>query len=335
MADRGHVYLLQGPEEGEKALYIDKLIKAIRTRIEGEPEVLRHYAFEANIVDLIALISSDSLFMGHTLLVLHNAEDIKKADDLSVLCDYLDHPSPNATLVLTTPTIKQVSKKILDRVPSANNVIFWELFENQRKGWLTNFFRNHDMRIEPSALDLFLDMVGSNTRDFRQECNKLVLFFGPGTVITCDELEKYLYRSKEENVFTLFERIAERDFEASLDVLQKVLDSGESDAIQITSGLLWQVQKLQKIKQLAAKNYRMEEIFPKLGILSKKNQKIYIEAAKRYSLDDITSLIVLLVDLDLRVRSHKTELHGLLLQMFLYYGIERHGRMPEIRAAHA
>ena len=64
-------------------------------------------------------------------------------------------------------------------------------------------------------------MIENNTKDLKSECSKLALFFGPGASIKTEELEKYLYHSKEENVFTLFESIAQRNFDLSLEILSK------------------------------------------------------------------------------------------------------------------
>jgi DNA polymerase-3 subunit delta len=330
MSETNTVYLLQGPEEGEKIAYIDKIIKTICSQNSEEPEIFRYYSFETDIIDVTSLLCNGSLFNNHTVVILNNTEEIKKADDLTLLCEYIVSPSSSATLILTTPTVRQVSKKIIDKIPEKNNIIFWEMFENQRKGWLTNFFRNHDIKIRPDALDFFLEMAQNNTQDLKHECNKFVLFFGAGSTITVEDLEKYLYHSKEENVFTLFERFAEKDFSASLEVLQKILSSGESDAIAVLSGLLWQVKKLLQIKLLLSRNYHIDELYTKLGIISKKNQKMYLEANKNYSFSEVKSIIVLLTEFDIRIRSYRSDLHLVLLQLFFYYAIKTHGNVPDV-----
>jgi DNA polymerase III subunit delta len=330
MTEHERVFLLQGPEEGEKSIYINKLIEKITTANNEPPEVFRHYSFESNLLDIVSILCNGSLFTKHTVVILNNAEDIKKTDDLGLLVEYIASPSDNATLILTTPTVKQVSKKIMDKIPAKNTVIFWEMFENQRKGWITNFFRNNDIRIGSDALNFFLEMVSNNTRDVKQECNKLVLLLGAGSTITIEDLEKFLYHSKEENVFTLFEQVACRDFGAALLVLEKLFQAGESDSVVILSGLLFQAKKLLQIKLYSEKNYHIDEIFTKLGIISKKNQKMYLDAHKNYPMDEVKSMIVLFTDFDIRLRSYRSDLHELLLQMFLYYVIAKDSRIPEL-----
>jgi DNA polymerase-3 subunit delta len=330
MTDHDHVFLLQGPEESEKSIYIDKLIANIKAKTRENPEIRKYYSFEANLVDIFALLENGSLFNAHTVVILNNVEEIKKSDDIALIVEYIASPSSDATLVLTSPVVKQVSKKISDKIPEKNSVIFWEMFENQRKGWLTNFFRNQGIRIDQDALDYFLEMVRNNSHDIKQECNKLLLLFGSGSTITIDDLEKYLYHSKEENVFTLFEQIATRDLGSSLMILQKILQSGESDPVAILNGLLYQVKKLLQIKLLTQKNYRIDELYTKLGIISKKNQKMYLDAHKNYSLEEVKSTIILFTEFDIRLRSHKSDLHLILIQLFLYYVIIEGGNIPHM-----
>ena len=88
------------------------------------------------------------------------------------------------------------------------------MFDNQKQGWVTNFFRQRKITIAADAVEYILDMVENNTRDMRAECERLALFFGPDATIGLESVEQYIYHSKEENVFTLFDRICERELAA-------------------------------------------------------------------------------------------------------------------------
>ena len=103
---------------------------------------------------------------------------------------------------------------------------------------MTAFFRQKKITIAPEAVEYILDMVENNTRDMRVECDRLAQFFGPDTVIGLESVEQYIYHSKEENVFTLFDKICERSLAGAAEVLDKILLSREAEAVQITSGLL-------------------------------------------------------------------------------------------------
>jgi DNA polymerase-3 subunit delta len=171
-------------------------------------------------------------------------------------------------------------------------------------------------------------MVENNTRDLELECERLALFFGPGTVLHTETIAQYIYHSKEENVFTLFEKLAERDLAASQEILTKILLSKESDPTSLMGGLLWQIRKLIDLKRLMEENYSSEEAFSRINIKGKRRRAIYLAAHEAYSLIESQALISLVAEFDVRLRSFKTELHTVLMQLFLYYAIVRGGRMP-------
>jgi DNA polymerase-3 subunit delta len=322
--DKKNSYLLLGPEEGEKRQFIKNYIQQVGEKFGEKPEILKFYTFESNMVDIVSILQNESLFSKHTVCILFDVETIKSGEELKILVDYLEHPSKTATLFLLSAQIGQINKKIVDKIPAGNKQIFWELAEARKQSWVHSFFRQHKIRIEPSALTFLLEMVENNTHDLRSICNRLALFFGPDTVINNEDLEKYVYHSKEENVFTLFERIAQRDFPASIEILHKIILSGESDGIRLVSGLLWQLRKLLEYKRLIKRNFHPGEISRTLR-LSKKNQHIYSLAHKNYTQQEIGSVLVLISEFDVGFRSMKSDLHTILLQLLIYYIVKRGG----------
>jgi DNA polymerase III subunit delta len=322
--DKKNVYLLLGPEEGEKRQFIDDYIQKAAKKLGEKPEILKFYTFESTMIDIVALLQNGSLFSKYTIVMLFNVETIKSGDDLKILLDYLDHPSETATLFLVSSQFYLPGKKIQDKIPGSNKKIFWELAENRKQSWIHEFFKKHDIQIEQPALAFLLEMVENNTQDLKSICQKLSLFFGSGSIIKEEDLGKYVYHSKEENVFTLFERITQRDFSASIEILHKILLSGESDGIKLLSGLLWQLRKLLEFKRLLKQNFHSYEIFKKLK-LNKKNQHIYSLAHKNYTLKEIVTILVLIFDFDVGLRGVKADMHTMMFQLLLYYIIKKGG----------
>jgi DNA polymerase-3 subunit delta len=175
-------------------------------------------------------------------------------------------------------------------------------------------------------VDHLLDMVENNTRDMRVECERLALFFGPGSTLDVDSVDRYISHSKEENVFSLFESIASRDLGQSEEILEKILLSRETEATQLASGLLWQFRNLARLKRLLADNYEMPEACAKLRITSKKNQKTYGEGARGFAAADVEAVILCLNSFDERLRSFRADLHPLLLRLMIYYIVQRAGQ---------
>ena len=338
MSDPGReppAYLLLGPEEGEKSAFVQKVRSALSKRIGEEPETHRFYAGETPAVDVIRCLRNLSLFSRHRLVIVSDAEELKRAEEVNALVEYLAAPAEDATLLLlSTGFSGDIDRKIAGdqrrktagAVPFDAQKIFWELFDNQKQGWVTAFFRQRKIGIDPDAVEYLLDMVENNTRDMRAECDRLALFFGPGSTLTLDNVEHYVYHSKEENVFTLFDRICERELPAAEETLDRILLAREAEATQLAAGLLMQFRRLSGYKRMLAANYESAEAFQKLRIFSKKNQKTYAEGSRRFTGDDLELIVRLLVQFDERFRSVKADLHELLLRLLVYYIVAKAGK---------
>jgi len=325
MSKSDALYLLLGPEEGEKDLFLDRLIRRITKTIGQAPEVHRFYAFDSDTLEILAALRNGTLFSPYRVVLLRNAELLNKKRDLDQLAEYCVRPAPQTSLILLSEEIGRIDKRLEKMVPKENKVIFWELFENQKMGWILNFFRKSNIQIDPQAASFLLEMVENNTKELKDTCGKLRVYFGEGSRIEYADVEKILYHSKDENVFTLFNKISSRDLDASLEVLTKLLLTREADPVALLAGLLAQVRKLKRLKGLIEQRYSHEEAFSRVKISGKRMQKIYAEGARQYSLDELQAIVLLIARFDYRVRSLKSNLHATLLQLFLYYLVVRGG----------
>jgi DNA polymerase-3 subunit delta len=258
------VRLLLGPEEGEKSAFIQKISETLAARLGEPPERSRFYAGDTDMSEIVLCLRNMSLFARHRLVIVAHAEEVKRAEEVATLVEYLASPAEDATLLLLSTGFSgeidrriagDQKKKTPGAVPFEHQKVFWEMFDNQKQGWVTSFFRQRKISIDAEAVEYILDMVENNTRDMRVECDRLALFFGPDAAITLESVEQYIYHSKEENVFTLFDRICERELLSAEEVLDRILLSREADATQLAGGLLMQFRKLASYKRMLAANY--------------------------------------------------------------------------------
>lgn len=326
MHNLGRVFLLLGPEEGAKGRYIDELKKKLAKRYGENLETSKFYSHDVQLIDLIALLRNGSLFSTHSLVILDNVENVTKKDEIQLLNQYVEDPSSHTTFLLVSATVNEIDKRIRAAVPKENIVIFWELFENQKLGWISNFFNKKSIHVDSDAAQTLLEMVENNTQELTTICEKLALFYGSGARISTDDIEKYVYHSREENVFSLFAKMAQRDFPAALTILEAIYLGGDAEPIRILSGVLWQFRKLLSFKRLITANYQIAEAFKRIRVMSKGVQRQYLAAHKSFQTSEVESIITLIYDFDLRVRSFRSDLQRLLLELFLYYSIVRGGQ---------
>ncbi|HUX19851.1 MAG TPA: DNA polymerase III subunit delta [Spirochaetia bacterium] len=322
------VHLLLGPETGEKERFLEGLRAQIAKTSGASPEVTNFYTFDTSVGDVLAILRNGSLFSTHRLVVLKGVDTITKKAETELLCEYLANPAPDATLCLIAET-PSIDKRIEKAVPASNKKIFWELFENQKRSWITQYFRSQGMTVSSDASELLLEMVENNTRDMERECEKLSLFCGKGSTLEVGDVESYIYHSKEENVFTLFDHVVAADFAGSLETVQSIVLSGETNGVALLSGLLWQFRRLHQIKLLIEENYGEVEACMKAQVRSKRGQKTYITGTKNYTAQNLEDIISLIARYDALVRGMRTEVQSLLLELFLYYCIVKRGTQPE------
>ncbi len=161
-ASPASVWLLTGPEEGEKATFLQQLGKDLEKAHGGPPEVHRFYAFEAQMPEVVRCLRNQSLFSGHRLVILGEADRVKTDDEIAALAEYAKNPAPDATLVLVSSenpsemnrkVAGDSRKKAAGIVPFERQKIFWEMFDNQKPGWVVSFFRQRQISVDPDAVD--------------------------------------------------------------------------------------------------------------------------------------------------------------------------------------
>ncbi len=324
---RAVLYL--GPEEGDKQRAIHEIRIALRKRFGDELEEHSFYAFETPSQHVTSILQNGSLFGSALLVRYRGVEQLKKKDDIQALADYLAHPVDTAVLVLESAEIS-VHRDVERAVGSAGKKIFWEMFEDQKQGWLQGYFRRHNVRIENDAVELMLELVQNNTMELRMEADRLIAFVGD--TITVEDVDRYIYHAREENVFTLYDAIVDRDLDHALDILLKLLVG--NDPVQILGGLSWQLDRLYGLQVLRSQGVSEGRLFDELPgflglkqrITSKRAQKALLKAGSQYSLPACEAIKLLTGEIDALLRSVPTAYHGTLMQHYLYSVIVRDGK---------
>lgn len=316
-----NIHLLLGPENGEKKEFINKLEKKILKQC-GDPEKFRFYPYDTEIGDVVSIMKNGSLFSTHKMVTICNCEDIKKKNAIEQLVEYCKSPSEDVTLILMSDDNK-IDNKIEKVIPATQKKIFWEMFENRKKEWVVGFFRKRGLNIDRDAVELLLEMIENNTEVMKNECEKLAFYFQEGAKISEEDIETFLYHSREENVFTLFEKVSRRELEASLDVLSSIVLAKETQPVQLLSGLLWQFKNLLSLSIQLSRRVPQSEAFLKSNIRGKKSQRTYMEGVRNYKTIELEKIITLIEEYDHRLRTVKTEIQDSLVEMFIYKCIRK------------
>ena len=329
MSKPRRIYLFLGPETGLKSEEIAGLKKPLTQR--GDVEEWHFFSFDSSIRELWTQVRTPSLFGSARFVVFDGAHDIKSKDDLEALKHMAEH-LPQDTVVVLVTTETRVSDKIKKLIPSEHVRIFWEMFDNQKKGWLVSYCRRHGVQIESEAAELMLELVENDTADLRSEANKLVAMVGRDSRITTEHVESFIYHSKEENSFSLFRHLAAGDLSGALSVLQALRLSGSGNPVAIVASLNWQFGRVAEMHALLAANYSRSDAFKRLNVRARAAQRDMGEAISRFGRRESDQIVMLLADYDRDFRSVPNVLHsGMLID--LMYKIVVHAGAPGLRQA--
>jgi len=315
------VWLLTGPETGERNAMADSILAAV-VKSCGDCDVHRLYAQDVPLKEVLSLLQNGTLFSSARLIFLRNAELIKKKDEIESLASWIasQHSGalfPEATLLLLSDEIS-VDRKLEAIIPKDCKKVFWEMFENRKEQWIKDFFQKAGLHSDPDAISIILELVENNTEELRKACTLFTLFFPSGHTITGTDVEAILEHNREENAFTLFDALVQGNLDGALAIYHKISLSRESSPVQVIAGLSWCFRRLGDWHLLVATGAMDEFSLKKAGFSSRKAQTQYRAAAGRWSAADSVRILGLLADTDIRIRSGGTALADLELEAALY-----------------
>lgn len=325
----GKNFLFAGPEIGERKDAIESVRSALKKKADDRLEEHSFYAGEARMGEVVAILMNASLFSETRLVVLKNAELVKKKEDVDLLVSYLQAPAEDTTLILVSDETS-IDKRIETAIPKESRRVFWEMFEDRKTEWVSSFFKREGFRISSGAVEAILELVENNTDALRRECGRLALFLEKGSSIGEDDIERLLAHTREESAFSLFTRIAEGDLAKALETVRTLLAAKEAP-VQILAGLAWCFKRLQDYIGLANSGGLNDFELRKAGLASKKAQRDYAAAARRYDSAAAERCVALLAEYDVTLRASGSTLEEALMDLFVYKLVADGGR-PLARA---
>ena len=308
-------YIFLGPELGKKQDAVD----AVRKKISGAKgtvsEETTFYAGETPAGTIADALQNHSLFADSRIIIVKNAETIKKKDEVELLASCIKNIEENTVLILLSDEIR-LAAGLDDAVSKDKRQIFYEMFEREKTEWLLSFFRREGFNIDRDCAAAVLEMVENNTEALKRECSRLVCFLPKDRPVKVEDIEKWLSHNREESAFTLFSRIASGDVSKALESTAVMLAAKES-AQSILAGLAWCFRKLGDYLALLetgeANNFELK----KIGLSAPKARDDYAAAARRYSAEAVEACLALTAECDALLRSPVAALENILMDRYI------------------
>ncbi len=335
MAHDKRVYLLLGPEAGEKGARLKEIRSSLEKEFDSAVEMHRFYPFETLEGKLIGALQNNSLFADHRFVILSQAESLQKGQ-VDELVAYLENPSESATLVIISEEIS-ITPKIASLVPKKQTTIFWEMFENRKAEWLRARFNRGGAAIQGDAVDLLLELVENNTQELNTVAEQLITYARSEEieVIGSQTVEQFIQHTRQISVFTLFDPIAQGNYPKAVETLHYLFNDTQNHPISLLATLTWQFRRLLSFKELLEEGSLFDDALGevtvmgrKVAIRRKRDITLYGEAVKRYTLEQLHSIIARIGEYDLLLREMPNDYHHLLFERLLATIILKKGAKP-------
>ena len=204
------VYYLMGEED----YYIDKLsdaiVNAVLTEDEKDFNLDIVYGAEVDIDKVIELAHAYPMMAEKRVVLVREAQAIRSLEGLDA---YLAHLTPTTVLVFCHKHGKLDARKAAAKALQQVGVVFESkrLFDNQLAPFISRYFSQHNVDIEPQAIQMLAGHVGSDLSRLTTEMDKLLLALNGNRVVGAALVEEQTGMSKDFNDFELQSALAMRN----------------------------------------------------------------------------------------------------------------------------
>lgn len=146
------------------------------------------------------------------IVIVKEAQAIR-ADALAVLAKYVDNPSPSTILVVAGRGDVLKGQFMTAAKKSDNAVIFEskKVYDNALPDFIRQHINAHGLNIEPKALGMLSEYVGTDLSRLYNEIEKLIGILGTGAMVTPEAIERHIGYSRSFNVYELVDALAAKD----------------------------------------------------------------------------------------------------------------------------
>lgn len=197
---------------GEEPFYTEKLCNLIiENALEPDERDFNYslfYGADTDVSQIILTCERYPMMAQRTLVVVKEAQSLKKIEELE---KYLDHLSESTVLVLLLNGKQLDARTRFYKKAGSVGVIFDspKISEDQMPGWITSYFRTIGLQIDPDASLLLAEYAGNDLRKISLEAEKLTRSLPvDGKVVTTEVVERNVGISKEFSINAFTKAIA-------------------------------------------------------------------------------------------------------------------------------
>ena len=287
------VYFLMGEESYFIDLITDAIIKHALTDDERDfNQTIMYGADVANYGVVVNAAKRYPMMAPRQLVVVKEAQQIPNIEMLSF---YLKQPLNSTVLVINHKHGTVKGKKILSEIEQVG--VLYEskkLYDNQLPTFINNYVTDSGRTIEPKAMQMLADFIGSDLNRLTSELDKLHISMGEGNKrITPDDVERNVGVSKDFNNFELLNAIVTRNVYKATQIVNYFERNPKSNPMVVTISVLFGFFANLMIAYFATDKSE-QGLMQELKLRSTFQARDYITAMRSYNAFKCIDIIALL-----------------------------------------
>ena len=230
---------------GEEPYFIDIVSDYIEDHVLQEDQKgfdqIVLYGQDVTVPTIIDYARRFPMMSDRQVIIIKEAQNLRATIDQ--LVPYVENPTPTTVLVFCYKYEKlDARKKLLKTLQKNKDCVLLEskkFYENQVVAWLPDVLKKKHLSIQPKAIQMLVDFLGTDLSRIQNEVNKLALIVPENTEVTPDIIEKNIGISKEFNNFELKSAIAANDAYKVARILKHFADNPKDNPLGGTITVLY------------------------------------------------------------------------------------------------
>jgi DNA polymerase-3 subunit delta len=228
---------------GEESYFIDQIAGYISDNILNETEkefnLTILYGMDTDVASIINAAKRYPMVSERQIVIVKEAQSIRNMEELVF---YLQKPLESTILVICHKHGTLDRKKKLAAEVEKHGILFEskKIKETQIPPFISIYLKQRNVDIEPKAVAMVADFVGSDLSRLTGELEKLIITLPKSqTRITPDQIEKNIGISKDYNNFELRSALIAKDILKANKIIKYFEENPKTNPIQITLSLLF------------------------------------------------------------------------------------------------
>ena len=205
------VYLLMGKEPYYPDLVCNAIIENALDESERDFNQTICYGADTDVDTVVTAARRYPMFAERQLVVVKEAQNLKKIDDLAVYCG---KPLDTTVLVICLHGDSVDKRKALYKAVSKIGIVVEsnELRDYEIARWIVSFYASRGLKIAPDAAALLGEYAGTDLSKIAVETDKMLKNLPEGAVtVTVGDIEKNVGISRHYSIFALTKELSYRN----------------------------------------------------------------------------------------------------------------------------